>query len=188
MASNETFLPTQYGANGVAKTLQEDRIDHGAKGTGEAKPLQRAEEVDDVSILHPITSECSRLTAQLLLKAVQSLIIPFIRSADEDATTKATGRGQSASGEVPRASLVELYKPEKLVKLMNFDLPNNGAGKEGLLATVQQMLQYSVNTWDQGFLDKLYSSTNAVGVISELLLAVLNTNVNKFFLPVETVY
>jgi hypothetical protein len=25
-------------------------------------------------------------------------------------------------------------------------------------------LKYSVNTWDQGFLDKLYASTNAVSV------------------------
>lgn len=42
---------------------------------------------------------------------------------------------------------------------------------------VQDVLKYSVNTWDQGFLDKLYASTNAVGVVSELLLSVLNTNV-----------
>lgn len=61
---------------------------------------------------------------------------------------------------------------------MNFDLPGDGKGKEGLLSTVEQVLKYSVNTWDQGFMDKLYASTNAVGVISELLLAVLNTNVS----------
>lgn len=77
---------------------------------------------------------------------------------------------------------------------MNFDLPGNAKGKDGLLETVEQLLKYSVNTWDQGFLDKLYAGTNAVrsernspllhmtdaiqvGVISELLLAVLNTNV-----------
>jgi glutamate decarboxylase len=45
---------------------------------------------------------------------------------------------------------------------MNFDLPGDGRGKDGLLATVDQVLKYSVNTWDQGFLDKLYASTNAV--------------------------
>lgn len=60
---------------------------------------------------------------------------------------------------------------------MNFEL-GNAKGKEGLLHTVEQVLKYSVNTWDQGFLDKLYASTNAVGVISELILAVLNTNVS----------
>ena len=50
-------------------------------------------------------------------------------------------------------------------------------GKAGLLDLVERTLQYSVNTWDQGFMDKLYASTNPVGVISELVLGVLNTNV-----------
>lgn len=57
---------------------------------------------------------------------------------------------------------------------------------------IQQVLQYSVNTWDQGFMDKLYSSTNPVspppsfsvlpqvGVIAETLLAILNTNVHVY--------
>jgi hypothetical protein len=49
---------------------------------------------------------------------------------------------------------------------MKFELPRNGKGKEGLLAAVDQVLKYSVNTWDQGFLDKLYSSTNAVRIVS----------------------
>jgi glutamate decarboxylase len=95
------------------------------------------------------------LTITKLLKAVQSLIIPFIRLADEDAATKHTGHS-------PRTTLVEHHKPEKLVKLIKFDLPSNGKGKDGLLETVEQVLKYSVNTWDQGFLDKLYASTNAV--------------------------
>ncbi|EKD12358.1 hypothetical protein MBM_09392 [Drepanopeziza brunnea f. sp. 'multigermtubi' MB_m1] len=126
------------------------------------KSLNRADEVDD------------------LLNAVQSLIIPFIRSADEDADTKRAGHGLAIPGGGPRTALVEHHKPQKLASIMNFDLPGDGKGKEGLLATVEQLLQYSVNTWDQGFLDKLYASTNAVGVISELLLAVLNTNVHVF--------
>jgi len=97
-----------------------------------------------------------------LLKAVQSLIIPFIKAADEDALTKPTGHGLSVPGGGPRTALVEHHKPEKLVSLLNFELPGDGTGKDGLLATVKQVLKCSVNTWDQGFLDKLYSSTNAV--------------------------
>lgn len=97
-----------------------------------------------------------------MLKAVQSLIIPFIKAADEDAATKPSGHGLAIPGGGPRTTLVEHHKPEKLASLMNFDLPSTGTGKEGLLATVEQVLKYSVNTWDQGFLDKLYSSTNAV--------------------------
>jgi glutamate decarboxylase len=45
---------------------------------------------------------------------------------------------------------------------------------------VRSVLRYSVNTWDRGFLDKLYSSTNAVGVASDLVLSVLNTNVHVY--------
>jgi len=97
-----------------------------------------------------------------LLKAVQSLIIPFIRGADEEAATKYTSRGFAIPDPVPRTTLVESQRPEKLVKLMNLDLPGSGKGKEGLLETVEQVLKYSVNTWDQGFLDKLYAGTNAV--------------------------
>lgn len=117
-----------------------------------------------------------------LLNSVQSLIIPFIRQADEDAATKHTGHGLSVPGGGPRTALVEHHKPEKLINLLNFKLPQGeGVGKDGLLDVVDKVLKYSVNTWDQGFLDKLYASTNAVGVISELLLAVLNTNVRLFW-------
>jgi glutamate decarboxylase len=89
--------------------------------------------------------------------------LPFICSADEDATAKQTGHGLSVPGGGPRTTLVEYHKPEKLVKLLDFQPPyEQGRGKDGLLELVEKILKYSVNTWDQGFLDKLYSSTNAV--------------------------
>ncbi|KAK0642411.1 L-aspartate decarboxylase dtxS4 [Lasiodiplodia hormozganensis] len=115
-----------------------------------------------------------------LLDAVQNLLIPFIRAADEDAAIKPTGRGLTIDGSEPRTVLVESHPPKKLESLLNLQLPENGVGKEGLLDVVQRILQYSVNTWDQGFMDKLYASTNAVGVASELILAVLNTNVHVY--------
>ena len=93
---------------------------------------------------------------------MQSLIVPFIKSADEDAKTKHTGKGVQIPGQVPRTSLVEYRDPATLQKLLRFDLPGNAKGKAGLLEAVEQLLKYSVNTWDQGFLDKLYASTNAV--------------------------
>lgn len=119
------------------------------------------------------------------MKAVQSLIIPFIRSADEDAEHKSSGHGLQIDGQGPRTSLVEHHPPKKLQSLFELSLPDSGQGKDGLLKTIETVLQYSVNTWDQGFLDKLYASTNAVGVVSEVLLATLNTNV-YLFLPVMT--
>lgn len=115
------------------------------------------------------------------MNAVQKLIIPFIRSADDDASVKHTGHGLIVPGGGPRTVLVEYHQPEKLLQLMGFQLPEgSGTGKAGLLQVIDKVLQYSVNTWDQGFLDKLYASTNAVGVVSELLLAVLNTNLHVY--------
>ena len=114
-----------------------------------------------------------------LLTAVTSLIHPFIAAADTDALTKHTGHGLAIPGGGPRTALVEHHAPLKLQSLLKDDLEIKEAagGKEGLLEVVQQVLKYSVNTWDQGFLDKLYASTDAVGVVSELVLGVLNTNV-----------
>ena len=76
--------------------------------------------------------------------------------------------------------MVEYHPAQKLQSILDLQLPDQGKGKDGLLTTVQEILKYSVNTWDQGFMDKLYSSTNAVGVVSEYLLAILNTNVHVY--------
>lgn len=96
-----------------------------------------------------------------LLDAVQELIIPFIRAADEDANTKHTGHGLVIPGG-PRTTLVESHSPQKLEQLLHLQIPHEGDGKDGLLDMLRKILQYSVNTWDQGFMDKLYASTNAV--------------------------
>ncbi|KAL8807864.1 MAG: hypothetical protein Q9200_004516 [Gallowayella weberi] len=115
-----------------------------------------------------------------LLNAVQELLIPFIRAADQDASAKETGHGLSQSGGGPRTALVEYHKPQKLSQLLDPQLPDIGVGKDGFLHLVDKVLQYSVNTWDQGFMPKLYASTDAPGVASELILAVLNTNVHVY--------
>ena len=115
-----------------------------------------------------------------LLSLVQKLLIPFIRSADEDVSAKADGHGLQVDGGGPRTALVEHHKPQKLIQLMNVEMPNEGQGQAGFLTAVQKILQYSVNTWDQGFMDKLYASTDAAGVASELILAVLNTNLHVY--------
>lgn len=107
-------------------------------------------------------------------------MIPFIRSADEDADIKKTGHSLQVKGGGPRTVLVEYHKPEKLMQLLELELPSKGLGQKGFLKSVEKILQYSVNTWDQGFMDKLYASTDAAGVASELILAVLNTNLHVY--------
>ncbi|KAI1505031.1 pyridoxal phosphate-dependent transferase [Biscogniauxia marginata] len=142
---------------------------HGQNGLPKAT-LNRADEVED------------------LIDAVKSLIVPFVRDADNAASLRASGQaanpnGLDTSGErsPSRNVLVDYHRPEELVKRLKFSLPEGeGRGKDGLIETIQDVLRYSVNTWDQGFLDKLYSSNNAVGVVSELLISVLNTNVHVY--------
>ncbi|KAI1339772.1 glutamate decarboxylase [Xylariaceae sp. FL0016] len=113
------------------------------------KPLSRAAEVDD------------------LIEAVKSLIIPYVRDADSAASSRASGDITPGIDKARRNVLVDSHSPEKLLERMKSSLPDGEAkGKDGLLATIRDVLQYSVNTWDQGFLDKLYSSTNAVHVYS----------------------
>lgn len=53
--------------------------------------------------------------------------------------------------------------PKELVSKLKLALPAEGQGPEGLLGMIQRILDYSVNTWDQGFLDKLYASNTPVG-------------------------
>ncbi|OIW26420.1 PLP-dependent transferase [Coniochaeta ligniaria NRRL 30616] len=116
-----------------------------------------------------------------LIDAVKSLIIPFIATADTAASLKHTGTLPLTPHGQPFNPLVDPLKPEDLVSRLALSLPQGeGLGRAGLLATIQQLLSHSVNTWDQGFLDKLYASTNAVGVVSELLLAALNTNLHVY--------
>ncbi|CAO2656062.1 Nn.00g048650.m01.CDS01 [Neocucurbitaria sp. VM-36] len=127
-------------------------------------PLNRADEVQD------------------LLTAITDLIVPFVAAADQDAATKHTGHGLRVDGGGPRTTLVEHHPPKKLEALLQeeLDIKQNALGRDGLVALVDSILKYSVNTWDQGFLDKLYASTNAVGLVSELLLAALNTNAHVY--------
>ena len=90
-----------------------------------------------------------------LLQAVESLLLPFIRAADTD-------RNDSRSN-APEGPLLEQHSSQALVQLLDLKLPMCGQGKEGLISILEPLLKYSVNTWNQGFLDKLYASTNAVG-------------------------
>ncbi|PQK17611.1 hypothetical protein BB8028_0008g01200 [Beauveria bassiana] len=124
----------------------------------------RAEELDD------------------LLAAVRDLIVPYVKSADDNASKKHTGRlPRDAAGHPYNVLLEAPLPPRALVERMGFALPQGqGKGKTGLIDTIQDLLRYSVNTWDQGWMDKLTASTNPVGVISEMVLGILNTNVHVY--------
>ncbi|KAL1869612.1 Glutamate decarboxylase 2 [Diaporthe australafricana] len=100
-----------------------------------------------------------------LVDAVKFLIVPFIAAADRAASTRATGKSDTAGVQDPQARnvLVRSYEPKALTQRLNFALPKQeGKGRAGFVEAVKDVLEYSVNTWDQGFLDKLSASTNAV--------------------------
>ncbi|KAL4897047.1 hypothetical protein BDV59DRAFT_190886 [Aspergillus ambiguus] len=126
--------------------------------------------------------------AKGLLSTVEDLLIPFIQAADDntlgpDALKNGLNGTNGANGHAPQpttSTLVDYKKPEELQKLLQLDLPAQGTGQDGLVDVLRQVLRFSVNTWHQGFLDKLYASTNAPGVASELILAALNTNVHVY--------
>lgn len=92
-------------------------------------------------------------------------------------------------------AVVHYRTPEELYKTVDFSLPDVGAGVDGknlcfvqrghlsnthlcsgTFDLIKDTLQYSVNSWNPRFMDKLYAGTNPIGVISEFLLAVLNGN------------
>lgn len=70
----------------------------------------------------------------------------------------------NADGE-PQNVLIDSKKPSELVAKLKFLLPEEGLGKDGLLQSIEKLLKYSVNTWDQGFMDKLYASTTPVSTL-----------------------
>ncbi|KAL8966235.1 MAG: hypothetical protein Q9183_003461 [Haloplaca sp. 2 TL-2023] len=115
-----------------------------------------------------------------LVNQVQEFLIPFIRAADDESKVKEEGHGLSKAGGGPRTAMLEYHKPQKLSRLLHPEFPDAGMGKDGFLDLVQKILQYSVNTWDQGFMSKLHASTDAAGVASDLILSVLNTNLHVY--------
>ncbi|KAG0206433.1 hypothetical protein BGX28_002105 [Mortierella sp. GBA30] len=83
--------------------------------------------------------------------------------------------------------LVDYREPEELERIMDFSLPDQGVGPEGIFPTITQTLQHSVNTFSPRFMDKLYAGSSPIGVLAELLLAGLNGNSHVYHVsPVFT--
>ena len=132
-------------------------------GTDGVKPLNRADEVEHVSGGSWSPHARTALTCWQLIDAVKALIVPFVREADEAIPSRAAGELLPNAQGVVKNTLVNAQRPEDLVRELALNLPEGkGRGEEGLLETIKDVLKYSVNTWDQGFMDKLYASTNPV--------------------------
>lgn len=116
-----------------------------------------------------------------LLDAVRKLVVPFVQAADQDDLSTLASTSSSANGKKPDIPvLLDHHTPHELHDILSLHITDAPQGRDGLLGIISTILKYSVNTWSQGFLDKLYASPSAVGVVAELLLAVLNTNVHVY--------
>lgn len=76
----------------------------------------------------------------------------------------------------PGASLGKNVSPQELLKCVPLETPRTGYGTKRVYEVFEQVLENSVVTWHPGFLDKLYASTNPIGVVADILLSLLNTN------------
>lgn len=102
-----------------------------------------------------------------LLGLIKPKILHYIDKADPNSSNYETD------------SLGKYHSPEFLKNQFTDDKQLDSGIKgdyEKLSSTIDQVLKYSVNTWNPGFLDKLYASNNPIGVISDLILSILNTN------------
>ena len=68
--------------------------------------------------------------------------------------------------------------PEILQKLGT--ITNKGQSLEQVIETIRTTMKYSVNTMHPYFYDKLYSGSEPVGQVAELVATVLNTNVHVY--------
>ncbi|KXS93379.1 hypothetical protein AC579_10427 [Pseudocercospora musae] len=136
----------------------------GTATTGEEQPLQRAKEAEE------------------LLGAVQNLVTSFIQAADENATSNTNGHSTpvKAAGDHKTPTLLEHQPPQQLQQLLACSLPQQGLGRDGFIEMVQKLFRYSVNIWDQGFLDKLYATITPVGLAADMVLSSLNTNLHVY--------
>ncbi|OBA22732.1 PLP-dependent transferase [Metschnikowia bicuspidata var. bicuspidata NRRL YB-4993] len=102
-----------------------------------------------------------------LLQLLHPRILRYVLAAD-------------AGAAAPQGALGSYHEPQFLKELFTGSL---GISEQGLqndpqavFRNIDRVLQYSVNTWHPGFLDKLYASNNPIGVVGDIVLSLLNTN------------
>lgn len=109
-----------------------------------------------------------------LLKPAVDLIINYVKDIDNGK------RDIGPRFENPK----DLYNIFELNNLGSLFEQSVQTGSEDpsvkILQVFQKVLNNSISTWHPGFMDKLYVGTNPIGVLSDLLLSVLNTNSHVF--------
>lgn len=90
------------------------------------------------------------------------------------------GSGEVGSAEYEQGTLGSYHEPQVLKEIFTGADGISEKGlqhdQESLMRNIDNVLKYSVNTWNPGFLDKLYASNNPIGVVGDIILSLLNTN------------
>ncbi|RKP05514.1 pyridoxal phosphate-dependent transferase, partial [Thamnocephalis sphaerospora] len=135
--------------------------------------------VDVDPAYQPTPPRSPRLNSDVDIKQMQP--------TDETARTKDAAELDAIMERSCRQKVVQKMSPEELATLVDFSLPTTGRGLDGVWKLVEATLKYSVNSWNPRFMDKLYASTSPIGVLSELLLGLMNVNVHVYHVsPVVT--
>lgn len=130
-----------------------------------------------------IKQENSRASElQILLRDTIADVIDFVRETDVERSRHE--RGSPAKNNEKRCPLVDpaSLSAQKLEHLLRDFLSEteHGDSSKDFQQRVQTLLRYSVNTSHPGFLDKLYAAPLPPGVVGDLLLGVLNTNLHIY--------
>lgn len=99
----------------------------------------------------------------------------FIKGCTEILLKEAIFRGTSRESRV-----LEWRHPEELLKLMDFNLKNDGASNEELVRLLKDTIKYSVKTGHPYFVNQLYSSVDPYGLVGQWLTDALNPSVYTY--------
>lgn len=136
-------------------------------------------------IMGSIEPECGRADEfEVLLRSVIVETLAYIRAADAERLQDRDPHSSTIIEEGKRHPLLvplsssarqlEVHLREFLAE------KKHGENAEAFQTRVNTLLHYSVNTSYPGFLDKLYGAPLPPGVVAELLLGVLNTNLHVY--------
>ncbi|EGV63155.1 Glutamate decarboxylase 2 [Yamadazyma tenuis] len=109
------------------------------------------------------------------LDRLLALVTPKILQHIEESDPSSSNFKQNALGQYRSPAEVKSHFAQ-----FNSDFEPIKNDEQKLQHLINSVLDVSVNTWNPGFLDKLYASNNPIGVISDLILSVLNTNSHVF--------
>lgn len=128
-----------------------------------AEPLRRCKSSTALATTRP-EYEAEAKELDKLLDAVKPLLHEYhLKNGTPDVT-----------------KVVEFRKPADLERVLDLKPPEEGQSMEKSVEDIKKALEYSVRTAHPRFFDKLYAGSDPIGQVSELVTAVLNTNVHTF--------